>query len=318
MKSVEHYITVLRRKAFRLILRNQKLAHFLSKHCLKLYLTMLYETWMSKRMDYRHPQDMSQELIKLSYKNSKDEKMRRLIPMCTDKYAVREYIESVGHGEILNELIGVYDSVDEIDINTLPNQFVMKMNNACGRNWICADKSKADWQTIKHMFAEWLKDTDFGWETGEWQYALIKPRIIVEKYLATLGEDAVVDYKLHVIKGKAFGFFIGYNRDNDIMHDPTKRGVCFDCYDTKWNRTEDITPEWHQERRLIPKPKTLKQMLQIAEECTQEFEYCRFDMYEIDGKIVFGEMTFSPHGGVLDYYTEEYRKKMQQFMHEQV
>lgn len=317
MKSVEHYWGVLRRRLYRRVLKNKKLAHYLSKHCLKLYLAMFYENWVGKRMSFCHPKDMSQELIKLSYKNSKDEKMRRLIPMCTDKYAVREYMESVGHGEILNELIGVYNSVDEIDIDSLPNQFVMKMNNASGRNWICADKSKADWLIIKQMFADWLKDTDFGWETGEWQYALIKPRIIVEKYLAPLGDEDVVDYKLHVIKGKAFGFFIGYNRDNDILHKPTGKGVCFDCYDIDWNRTEDITQEWHQERRLIPKPKMLKQMLQIAEECTREFDYCRFDMYEIDGKIVFGEMTFSPHGGVLDYYTEEYLKKMQQFMNAQ-
>jgi hypothetical protein len=58
-------------------------------------------------------------------------------------------------------------------------------------------------------------------------------------------------------------------------------------------------------------------MIQIAEDCSKEFDYCRFDMYDINGKIVFGEMTFSPHGGVLDYYTDEYQKKMQQFYHEQ-
>ena len=61
----------------------------------------------------------------------------------------------------------------------------------------------------------------------------------------------------------------------------------------------------------------LKQMLKIAEDCTKEFTYCRFDMYEINGKIIFGEMTFSPHGGVLDYYTEEYQKSMQTFMHKE-
>jgi hypothetical protein len=278
---------------------------------------MFYENWIGKRMSYRHPQDMSQELIKLSYLNSKNEKMRMLIPMCTDKYAVREYIMSKGHGDILNELYGVYDNVDDIDFDKLPNQFVMKMTNACGLNWVCTDKSKADWQEIKQKFTVWLKNDDFAWETGEWQYAMIKPRIIVEKYLKDLGEASLVDYKLHVIKGKAYGFFIGYNRDTNIMHDPTKRGVCFDSYTLDWKLTEDITPAWHRDRQIIPKPKSLKQMIQIAEECSKEFKYCRFDMYDIDGKVVFGEMTFSPHGGVLNYYTDEYQKEMQKFYRSQ-
>lgn len=281
---------------------------------------MMYEAWIGRIMNYRHPQNMSQELIKLSYVNSMNEKMRKLIPMCTDKYAVRGYIESKGYGDILNEFYGVYDNVDDIDYEALPKQFVMKMNNASGRNWICKDKerAKSEWPEIKKMFVEWLADSDFGWETGEWQYALIQPRIIVEKYLDDLSEDdAVIDYKLHVINGKAFGFFIGYNRENDIMVDSAKRGVCFDCYDTEWNLTEDILPQWHQNRRIIPKPKKLKQMLEIAEDCTKEFTYCRFDMYEINGKIIFGEMTFTPHGGVLDYYTEEYQKSMQTFMHKE-
>ena len=308
---------LLRRKIVRPIINNRKLAYFMSKNCLKIYLAMFYENWVGRRMNYRHPQDMSQELIKLSYLNSRDEKMRKLIPMCTDKYAVREYIKSKGYEDILNELYGVYDNVEDIDFDTLPNQFVMKMTNACGLNWVCTDKSKADWQTIKQMFAEWLKNDDFAWETGEWQYAMIKPRIIVEKYLKDLGETSLVDYKLHVIKGKAYGFFIGYNRDTDIMHNATQRGVCFDCYDTDWNRTEDILPKWHLQRQLIPEPKSLKRMIQIAEDCSKEFAYCRFDMYDVDGQIIFGEMTFSPHGGVLDYYTDEYQKKMQQFYHEQ-
>lgn len=311
MKKI-HFRNIIRRS----ILHNAQLAHFMSKHCLKTYLALFYENWTGKQMNYCHPQDMNQELIKLSYANSRSSKMRKLIPMCTDKYAVREYIASKGYADILNKLYGVYNNVEDIDFEALPNQFVMKMNNACGRNWICKDKAKADWPMIKKMFSKWMLDTDFGWETGEWQYALIKPQIVVEKYLDDLSDDgSVVDYKLHMINGKAFGFFIGYNRENDIMVNPTKRGVCFDCYDTEWNLTEDILPQWHQNRRIIPKPKKLKQMLKIAEDCTKEFTYCRFDMYEINGEIIFGEMTFSPHGGVLDYYTEEYQKSMQAFLH---
>lgn len=313
-KDLEHCYIVLRRKIIRPIMNNQKLSYFISKHCLKTYMAMFYENWIGKRMNFRHPKDFNQILMAQSYAHSKDPEMRRLIPMCTDKYAVREFIESKGYGDILNELYGVYDNVDDIDFDALPDQFVMKMNNACGRNWICTDKSKADWPTIKEQFREWLKDHEFAWFTGEWQYALIQPRIVVEKYLKDLGDESLVDYKLHVVRGKACGFFVCYNRDNDIMHEAATRQVCFDSYDIDWNRTEDIQPQWHPVRVDIPKPQTLKRIIEIAEDCCKEFPYCRFDVYEVNGKIIFGEMTFTPHGNVLNYYTDEFLKRMEDVM----
>lgn len=312
--KLEHYYIVLRRKIIRPILQNKKLAYFLSKHCLKTYLAMFYENWMGKRMHYCHPRDLNQALIKLSWRNSRDPKMRDLVPICADKYAVRGYIESKGHAEILNELYGVYDNVDDIDFDALPNQFVMKMNNASGRNYICTDKSKCDWPTIKKEFALWLTDTEVGLDTGEWQYSLIKPRIVVEKYLKDLGVGSLIDYKAQVFHGKVVDFFVCYNRMNDISMADEARSVCYDCYTPEWERTDDIIAEWHPQRQLIPKPKTLKQMIQVAEECSKDFPYCRFDMYEIDGKLLLGEMTLSPHGNVVNFYRDEYLVKMKKYL----
>lgn len=313
-QKFEHYYIVLRRKIIRPIMNNRKLAYFLSKHCLRLYLAMFYENWVGKRMHYCHPQDLNQALIKLSLKNSRDPKMRELVPMCADKYAVREFVESKGHGEILNELYGVYDNVDDINLEELPDQFVMKMNNASGRNYICLDKKDCDWENVKCRFAEWLKDTDFGWDTGEWQYSLIKPKIIIEKYLKDLGVGSLIDYKAQVFHGKVIDFFVCYNRDNDFALADGCTPVCYDCYTTDWERTDDITPEWRLQRQLIPKPKTLQQMIKVAEDCCKDFEYCRFDMYEIDGKLLLGEMTLTPHGNVVNFYRDEYLVKMKQYL----
>lgn len=312
MKKI-HVRNIIRRR----IMNNVRLAHILSHHCLKTYLAMYYENWLGKSMNFRHPEDLNQALIKLSYLNSRNPKMRELIPLCVDKYAVREYIASKGYGDTLNELIGVYDNVEEIDFDALPNQFVMKMNNASGRNWICLDKSlsKAEWPQMKELFTEWLKDTDFGWQTGEWQYALIKPRVVVEKYLEDLGSGSLIDYKAQVFNGRVLDFFVCYNRDNEIHDDGKSGSVCYDCYDAKWNRTEDISMSWHPQRQMVPAPKQLKRMIQMAEECSKEFPYVRFDMYEIDGKIVFGEMTFTPHGNVMNYYTDEYLVRTKELLH---
>ncbi len=316
MKSLEHYYIVVRRWIIRPLLKNEKIAYFLSKHCLKMYLAMYYENWVGKRMHYRHPQDINQALIKLSWLNSRNPRMKELIPVCVDKYAVREYIASKGYGDTLNELYGVYDSVDAIDFDALPNQFVMKMTNASGRNWICKDKTKAqvEWPHIKEQFANWLKDYDFGWQTGEWQYALIKPRIVVEKYLKDLGEQSLIDYKAQVFHGKVVDFFVCYNRDNDVSRSGQHRPVCYDCYDREWNRTEDISAQWHKQRQMVACPKQLTRMSQMAEDCCKNFPYCRFDVYEINGKIVFGEMTFTPHGNVMNYYTDEYLARVKNYL----
>ena len=314
MKSISHYIDTIRRQMTKRILRNQPLARFISKHCLKWYLTMYYENWIGKCMSFQNPRDLNQALIKLSWQNSRNPKMQEMIPICVDKYAVRKYISSKGYSDTLNELYGVYDSVDAIDFDALPNQFVMKMNNASGRNWICTDKSSEDWPTKKKQFAEWLKDTSFGWQTGEWQYKLIKPQIVVEKYLKDLGEQSLIDYKAQVFNGKVVDFFVCYNRDNEVHEDGNTGSVCYDCYDAEWNRTEDITSDWHPQRQMVPAPKQLKRMIQMAEDCCKDFQYCRFDVYEINGKIVFGEMTFTPHGNVMNYYTDEYLVRMKDLL----
>lgn len=305
MISFEHYYIVVRRWIIRPILKNKKLSYFLSKHCLKTYLAMFYESWMGKRMSYRHPKDLNQALINLSWQNSHNPEIAQFISKCTDKYAVREYIESKGYGDTLNELYGVYDNVDNIDFGALPSQFVIKMNNASGRNYICRDKSKCNWTEVKAQFAEWLTDHDYAWWTGEWQYQYIEPKIVIEKYLEDLGDTSLIDYKAQVINGKVLDFFVCYNRDNSLVVDGD-REVCYDCYDADWNRTENISMRWHRDRKWIERPKQLKRIIQMAEDCCKGITYCRFDVYEIDGKIVFGEMTFTPHGNVLNFYTDEY------------
>ena len=314
MKSVEHYIGVLRRKVYRRILKNKELAYYLSKHCLKLYLAMFYENWVGKRMSFYNPKDLNQALIKLSWQNSHNPEISQFISKCTDKYAVREYIQSKGYGDTLNELYGVYDNVEDIDFNALPMQFVIKMNNASGRNFICQDKSKCNWNEVKSQFAIWLKDHDYAWWTGEWQYQHIAPKIVIEKYLDDIGGKSLIDYKMQVFNGKVYDFFVCYNRDNSLIVNG-QRNVCYDCYDANWNRTEDISDSWHTPRYLIPKPINFKRMIKMAEDCCQGINYCRFDVYEVDKKIVFGEMTFTPHGNVMNYYTDEYLIKNKDLLH---
>lgn len=307
MKSLSHYIHTIQLMYVHYFIRNRERAHRLYERNLLCYLKMMYCNWIGRWPNLKQPEDFNQWLLKTSLQNSKNPRMRELIPLCVDKYAVRKYIAEKGYTDTLNECYGVYERVEDIDFKSLPQQFVMKMTNASGRNFICIVKSKCDWKKVSAQFTVWLQDNDFGWETGEWQYRLIKPRIIVERFLENLGESSLIDYKFNVIQGRVYSCFVAYNRDNNAAH---SRQVCFDDYDRDWNRTEAIKPEWHTNRRYIAKPKNYERMVEMAERCSKDFPYCRFDLYEIDGKIMFGEMTFTPQGCVLEFYQDDWLKQV--------
>lgn len=301
MKSVGHYFYWFRRDVVKMLLSIKPLCLFISKHHLKAYLSIFYFSWTGRKVNWDDPEDFNQWLLKTSLNNSRGSD-RFKIAECVDKYGVRGYVEACGYADTLNGLIGVYSDVDDIDFDALPDKFVMKMNNASGRNLICHDKSSVDWPAEKAKFRYWLKDREFGLLTGEWQYSLIEPKIVVEKYLSALGEASLTDYKFNCIGGKVYSCFVGYNRNPDDPH----REVCFDDYDLNWERTESIKPEWHKNRRLIPKPVNYDMMVKMAEEMCSGFDYCRFDVYEVDGKVYFGEMTFTPQGCILEFYTDKF------------
>lgn len=299
-------IVKIKRNIAHICLRNPRRAVWVAKHNLKLFLWSFYYKWVGRFLNYEAPEDFNQWLLLQSLNNSRSPEMRRLVPLCVDKYAVRDYISRKGYADTLNDLIGVYERVEDVDFEALPDAFVMKMNNASGRNYICADKSKCDWEQVKKQFAAWLTDREFGWTTGEWQYSLIEPRIVVEKYLENLGETSLIDYKFNCVNGKVISCFVGYNRNPEDPHGE----VSYDDYDLEWNRTEAIKEDWHPTRKLLKKPELFDRMIQMAEECTKGLPYCRFDVYEVDGKILFGEMTFTPQGCVLEFYKDEWLREM--------
>lgn len=299
MKTIKHYIHWIKRDIARAIVKNDRIAKFFSKHFLKLFLSLFYFDWTGKSVNWKKPEDFNQWLIQQSWKNSKSAD-RDKIAMCADKYSVREYVSSMGYADTLTCLYGVYKEVDDIDFESLPKSFVMKMNNASGRNLICRDKSQIDWERVKEMFRGWLPDRTFGLKSGEWQYSLIQPRIVVEEYLESLNESSIIDYKFNCINGHAYSCFVGYNRNPDNPHGD----VCFDDYDIAWNRTDNIKDEWHKDRRFIEKPNNYDRMVEMAEKLSKDFNYCRFDVYEVGGKLYFGEMTFTPQGCVLEFYKD--------------
>ena len=224
-----------------------------------------------------------------------------LVSQCSDKYAVREYVEKCGLGETLNELLGVWDRASEIPWDKLPKRFAIKCNHGCGYNLICQDKSKFDTQKATEQLDTWMKE-DFWKEYAEVHYKTIPKKIICEKYLEGKNDALPVDYKIYCFHGKPV--FIGNFIERDIVTDEILRGY----FDLDWNPSPVFRYEMKTE--LFERPKSLEKMLEYAQILSRPFPFVRVDFYEVDGKIYFGELTFTPTGCLATYYTDEAQRKL--------
>ena len=260
------------------------------------YMRLLYAKHTGLFPHLRHPRDINECLISLNIKRFLSGNDKELMVTCADKYAVREYIRKKGLQNILNEIYGVYDSFEEIPFERLPDQFVIKMNNAAGHNVICRDKSQLDMIELKNTINGWLGEKDFGLAAGEWHYGLIRPRVIVEKYLSSLGEASLIVYKFNCYKGHVHSCLVCYDRvDNHVK---------FDHYDNEWRLTDSVMMPFCDGRRLLEKPACYDEMVRIASILSEEHEYVRVDLYEVEGKVLFGELTLTPVANMMLFYKQ--------------
>lgn len=256
----------------------------------KLNTRVLYLIKFKKRINLKDPKTLDE---KIQYLKFHDYYKNPLVTQCADKYAVREYVEKCGCGEILNELYGAYDCVDEIPWSDLPNQFVIKWNFGCGQNLIVFDKSKLDIEEAKHKLKEWYKVHDtFYLSYSEMQYKGIVPKLICEKLIETEDGGLPVDYKFYCFGGKADCVLVCSGRDD------TGHGAKYYFFDRDWklkryNKRGKEAPD----NFTLPKPQGIEQLFDYAEKLTQPFPFVRADFYLENGKVTFGELTFTPGGG---------------------
>lgn len=267
------------------------------KHNLTYYMPKkyahqkLFKTLFNKELNLKNPTDFNEKLqYLLVYHLGKKE--GRL----SDKLQVKEYVKNKKiHGLFIPNTLKKYKSVEEIDITQLPNQFVLKCNHGSGGVVICTDKKTFSLKEHMNDLNNTLHE-NFAKKMYEYQYQYIKPCVFAEEYL----EDSEhhknpLDYKIYCTNGKAKSILVCSERDT---------GLKLSEYDLNWNKIDCITDEYKQKKE-IPKPKKLKEIIRIAEELTKDMPFVRVDLYEIQGKIYFGEYTFSPAAGVCGYYTPE-------------
>lgn len=213
---------------------------------------------------------------------------------CADKIKVHDYVREKLGKDICVPIIKIYDSPDDININELPEKFVLKCNHGYAMNIICRDKTTFDEENAKQLCKKWI-NIDFGLDSPGYQYHY---HFIDRKcYVETLLEDGIqknslFDYKFWCFNGKPILYTINEgNGHGDIMYYNIKTGQCMDLY----NAFNNNIP------KNFKKPVNFKEMLNYAQILAKDFTFVRIDFYEINGKVYLGEMTFTPGNGMFKY-----------------
>ena len=271
----------------------------LGKYFPKKVASIRYRKIFGKDLNWKNPTNLNEKINWLKFNSDTSQ-----WSILADKYRVREYIAEKGLEDILVKLYGVWDDPEKIDWQNLPDSFVLKMNNGSGDIIVCEDKSKLDIDSTKKLFKSLFRKT-FGYSTAEPHYSLIKPCVIAEELLLPNNQStpstSLIDYKIWCFNGKPECVWACRNRD--------KRTVEVASHDLDWNHhPEHSVYTGHYREAKIPfnRPKSLDRMLEVASILSEGFPQVRVDLYEVDGKVYFGEMTFTSNFGMMEFYTDEY------------
>lgn len=215
-----------------------------------------------------------------------------------DKYEAKQYVADRIGKEYIIPTLGVWDRFDEIDFSKLPDQFVLKCTHDSGGLVICKDKSQLDLDSARKKINNCLKRNYF-WVGREWPYKNVKPRIIAEKYMEDPETKELRDYKFFCFNGVAKALFIA--SDRQTAGEETK----FDFFDINFNHLPFTNG--HPNAEIAPtKPDSFSEMVTLAEKLSKGIPHVRVDFYDVNGKVYFGELTFSHWSGFVPFRPKEW------------
>lgn len=282
---------LLRKLYFRVVLRTPKR---ICSYC--------YKKVLGEELNWENPQTLNEKINWLKF-NSDTSSWSRL----ADKYHVRNYLEEKGLGHLLVPLYGKWEKTKDIDFSTLPEKFVLKTNHGSGEVIIVKDKSKINEDKIRSKMKEYLSYT-YGYYQGEPHYMKIKRCIIAEALLEekeNTFSTSLVDYKVWCFHGKPYCVWACYSRSAECTY--------VGSYDLDWNYHPEhsiFTDHYRDGGPCVTKPKTFDEMMAAAAKLSEGYPEVRIDFYDVDGKLYFGEMTFTSAGGFMPFYTKEYQLEM--------
>lgn len=269
----------------------------------ELYLKLLYYIDFGKKLNLKNPVTFNEKLQWLKLYDHRPE-----YTMMVDKLLVKDYVAKVLGEEYIIPTLGVWDSPDDIDIDSLPDQFVLKCNHDSGSICICQDKRTFDFEGAKRKLKKALKQNMY-WRGREWPYRNVVRKAFAEKLMVEDEESVATtkrldDYKIFCFDGKPYMLFVASDRAHK---------VCFDYYDMDLKHL-DLRQGADNFNGIVKLPKQFEKMKELAAKISAGIPQVRTDFYEIKGKVYFGELTFFDSSGFAKFDPESWDEKLGQLI----
>ncbi len=267
--------------------RQSFLSRYISYLSDKRHVTVNYRKIMGKRLNLRNPRTFNEKIqwLKLNWH-------RDVLTKCADKYEVRKFVEERVGPEILKKLYGVYDRVEDIDISRFPDAFVLKVTHSCKQNIFCKKKSEFDRNLSAGLLKQYLNYNHYRLHR-EWAYKNIVPRIICEEHLTKNGK-IMYEYKFYCCNG--------IPRLVQVLESNAWRQSTFDL-DLNLLEVSGYIPPLSVP---ITKPAQFEKMIEYASKLSRGFPFVRIDLWHVNNRAYFGEMTFYPTGGLQVFNPESF------------
>lgn len=260
----------------------------------KEYLKMQYEIVMGKKLNLDNPKTFNEKLQWLKLNDRKPEYTKMV-----DKYESKKYVSEIIGEEYIIQTLGIYEKFDDIDFDKLPNQFVLKCTHDSGGIVICKDKKKLDKKAAKKKLNKHLTKNYF-YKYREYPYKNVKPMIMAEKYMEDkIGED-IKDYKIYCFNGEPKIIDVCSNRSIKLEQS---------YFDADWNLI-NIVEGGSVRNNKISKPINFEEMKDISRKLSKGLKTVRIDLYEINNRVYFSEITFYSNAGMERFEPEEFDTQM--------
>ncbi|WP_297702034.1 ATP-grasp fold amidoligase family protein [uncultured Fibrobacter sp.] len=263
----------------------------------KLYLSIKFWTRFGYWMDWKHPKTFSEKLQWMKVYDRHEE-----YTCLVDKAAVKDYVASKIGREYIIPTIASFNNAEEIDFDRLPLQFVLKCTHDSGGLVVCKDKKKLDFEEVRKKIRKGLKRT-YVIQNREYPYAKVPRRVIAEKFLES--DSDLKDYKFYCFEGRPYCVLVCGNRSSNLT---------FDYFDLNWNHMP-IKKGHSFSKENLPKPQNFEKMVELATKLSENFHFIRVDLYNVNGTIYFGELTFFPGSGMAPFSPKEWDRTFGDLIH---
>lgn len=314
------------KKICNLLFSDAKRFEYLSRHGFykwmkdEKYLKKKYYLSTGKKLDLDNPRTYNEKLQWLKLNDRKN-----IYTRIVDKYEVKDYVKNAIGAEYIIPTLGVYNRFNDINFKELPNKFVIKCTHDSGGLVVVRDKTKMDVRACRKTINKSLR-RNYYYYGREWPYKNVKPRILIEEYIdvnkgeRSLGnkkaitvnelqkENGLLDYKFMCFNGVVKCLFL----DIGVIGKGTRHSENYyrNVYDRDFNLLPFLETRENYPREII-QPKNYKKMVEVAEKLSKNIPHVRVDLYNVDGEILFGEMTFFHGSGLSNrFYPDEWDKKL--------